>query len=133
MYIKPFNKLTPINTRQEEYIAETINTPNLLNKLFKLEDRLEAIAKALKDEVQLFIASIHIQDSKIAKGKAARTALLAILALILLPLQLITGIFGMNIKEITENSPSRWWVCLVALGICGLLTFLVFLGVRWWR
>jgi protein-S-isoprenylcysteine O-methyltransferase Ste14 len=105
------------------------------------------IAKTVNEEIQLFIASVSIrdsevmladskimrEDSQIMKQQAARTTLLTTLAVIYLPLQLITGIFGMNIKEITGDGIPRWWACLAALGAGGVLTFLVYLAVKWWQ
>jgi Mg2+ and Co2+ transporter CorA len=73
------------------------------------------------------------EDSQIMKQQAARTTLLATLAVIYLPLQLITGIFGMNIKETTGDGIPRWWACLAALGAGSALTFLVYLAVKWWQ
>lgn len=124
----------------EDDTTEALDIPDLLNRLTKLEARLDTIARALNEEVQLFIALMTIQDSeimiadsKIMKKQAARTTLLTTLAVIYLPLQLITGIFGMNVREITGSGSVSWWACLVALSIGGLITLLVFLGVRWWN
>lgn len=125
---------------------EPIDMPMMLTRLAKLEDRLEILSKSLNEEIQLFIASISIrdsevmmkdsrimrEDSQIMKQQAARTTLLITLAVIYLPLQLITGIFGMNIREINDGAP-RWWACLTALGVGDGLTFLVHLGVKWWQ
>lgn len=111
----------------------------LLEKLAKLEDRLGVITKTLNDEIQLFIASVSVRDSevmladsKMMKKQAARTTLLTTLAVIYLPLQLITGIFGMNIEEITDGRP-RWWACLAALGAAVVVTILVYVGVWLWQ
>jgi len=126
----------------------------LLDKLAQLEDRLGIVAKTVNEEIQLFIASVSLrdsetmltdskimredsqvmrEDSQIMKQQAARTTLLTTLAVIYLPLQLITGIFGMNIKEITGDGRPRWWACLAALGAGAILTFLVYLAVEWWQ
>jgi hypothetical protein len=119
----------------------------LLDKVAKLEERPRIMTKTVNEEIQLFIASISIrdsevmmadsrimrEDSQIIKQQAARTTLLTTLAVIYLPLQLVTGIFGMNIKEITGDGGPRWWACLIALGVGGVLTFLVYLGVKWWQ
>lgn len=64
--------------------------------------------------------------------QATRTTSLATLAVIYLPLQLITGIFGVKIKDINDVSPRRW-ACLVALGMGGILMFLFCLGIKWWQ
>jgi hypothetical protein len=84
-------------------------------------------------EVMLADSRIMREDSQIMKQQAARTTLLTTLAIIYLPLQLITGIFGMNIQEITGNERPRWWACLATLGVSGILTFLVYLAVKWWQ
>lgn len=73
------------------------------------------------------------EDSDIMKQQAARTTLLTTLAVIYLPLQQIMGIFGMSIKEITADGSLRWWACLTALGVGGILTFLIYLAVKWWQ
>ncbi|GAB7328049.1 hypothetical protein MBLNU13_g00094t1 [Cladosporium sp. NU13] len=140
--------------------TEEIEPAMLLDKLAQLEDRLGIVAKTVNEEVQLFIASVSLrdsevmladskimredsqvmredsqvmrEDSQIMKQQAARTTLLTTLAVIYLPLQLITGIFGMNIKEITGDGKPRWWACLAALGAGAILTFLVYLAVKWW-
>jgi hypothetical protein len=112
----------------------------LLDSTARLEEKLEVMTKTVNEEIQLFIASISIRDSevmmadsRIMKQQAARTTLLTTLAIIYLPLQLITGIFGMNIKEITGDGGPRWWDCLIALGVGGVSTFLVYLSVKWWQ
>jgi hypothetical protein len=127
--------------------ATHIDLAILLDKVAKLEEILETMTKTVNEEIQLFIASISIrdsevmmadsrimrEDSQVMKQQAARTTLLTTLAVVYLPLQLITGIFGMNIKEITRDGGPRWWACLIALGVGGVLTFLVYLGVKWWQ
>lgn len=124
----------------EDDTTEALDIPDLLKRLTNLEARLDTIARTLNEEVQLFIALVTIQDSeiliadsKIMKEQAARTTLLTTLAVIYLPLQLITGIFGMNVREITGSGSVSWWACLIALSIGALITLLVFLGVRWWN
>lgn len=144
--IPPFPSTNTANLRIPREIAieetnvETINLSALIDRLAGLETRLEAITRTVNEEVQLFNTSISIRDSevlladsRIMKQQAARTTLLTTLAIIYLPLQLITGIFGINIKEITGDGRPRWWACFAALGVGGALTFLVCLSVKWWR
>lgn len=128
-------------------VTEEFGPGTLLERLAQLEDRLGVIAKTVNEEIQLFIASVSVrdsevmladskimrEDSQIMKQQAARTTLLTTLAVIYLSLQLITGIFGMNIREITGDGVPRWWACLAALGAGGGLTFLVYLTVKWWQ
>jgi Mg2+ and Co2+ transporter CorA len=52
------------------------------------------------------------------KKQAQRAYLLTILAVIYLPLTLVTGIFGMNLKEINDGVP-RFWACILGLVFVG--------------
>lgn len=133
--------------RSKETDTEALDAKALLDRLAQLEDRLGTIAKTVKEEIQLFIASVSIRDSEIMlagskimrensqimKQQPARTTLLTTLAAICLPLQLITGIFGMNVKEITGDGSLRWWACLAALDVGHISTFLVYMAVKWWQ
>jgi Mg2+ and Co2+ transporter CorA len=66
------------------------------------------------------------------KKQAQRATLLTVLAVIYLPLTLVTSIFGMNIKEIDRNAPSFWVSIVVLVAIAGL-TAAGYLGYRYWR
>lgn len=112
---------------------EAIEAETLQDKLVQLKAKLETISKAVNDEIQVFIAQVSLQDSDIMKRQAGRTTVLTILAVVYLPLQLITGIFGMNLKEITGEASPRWWAAFAGLVLCVSLTLLAYLGVKWWR
>ena len=134
-------------TGSDKGATEVIDATALLDKLAELEGKLEVLAKTVNEEIQIFIASVSVRDSEvmladskvmrddsqIMKQQAARTTLLTTLAVIYLPLQLITGIFGMNIKEITGDGRPKWWACLIALGVAGVSTFIIYLAVKWWQ
>jgi Mg2+ and Co2+ transporter CorA len=66
------------------------------------------------------------------KAQAQRATLLTILAVIYLPLTLVTGIFGMNIKEINGGTP-LFWACLLGLLVVAGLTAAGFFGYWYWR
>lgn len=121
-------------------MPRALNMLTVIDSIAKLEDRLEVVSKTVNDEIQLFIASVSIrdseimrEDSRVMKQQAVRTSQLTTLAIIYLPLQLITGIFGMNIKEITGSGSTRWWTCVLAFPVLGLLTYMIFEVVGWWR
>lgn len=92
--------------------------PMGLREIFKeLDDRIRIVIAALNDEIQITIGSVQIQDAKKTQQlteatvrQANWTMVLAILAAFYLPLTLVTGIFGMNIKEINNGVPNRFWV-----------------------
>lgn len=91
------------------------------------------LQRFLMDTFQLLTSTINIKDARLSIEQAARTAMLTQLAAIYLPLTLVTGIFGMNIREITRDDPS-WWVCVVALVCVALLTSaLMWLQSAWRR
>jgi Mg2+ and Co2+ transporter CorA len=66
------------------------------------------------------------------KKQAQRASLLTVLAVIYLPLTLVTGIFGMNLKEINDGAPHFWACILGLLFVCGG-TVAGFFGYRYWR
>ena len=58
--------------------------------------------------------------------------MLTILAVIYLPLTLVTGIFGMNIKEINGGAP-LFWSCISALVVIAALTAAGYFGYKFWQ
>lgn len=103
---------------------------HLLNELNKLD-------KEPNDEIHLIIGAVTVQDSAFMKEQtvrmeqqAERATLLTFLAAIYLPLTLVTGIFGMNIREIDQGAPT-FRACLAALGIAAACTILFVLCYRY--
>jgi len=90
------------------------------------------VSKTLNDEIQLLIGSVTVRDAETAMKQAERATMLTLLAAVYLPLQLVTGIFGMNIREINDGVPA-WRACVVALGVAMGLTVGAFAGAWWWR
>jgi Mg2+ and Co2+ transporter CorA len=66
------------------------------------------------------------------KKQAQRATLLTVLAVIYLPLTLVTGIFGMNIKPI-DSATTELWVCFIGLATIVSITAAGFFGYRYWR
>jgi Mg2+ and Co2+ transporter CorA len=66
------------------------------------------------------------------KEQAQRATLLTILAVIYLPLTLVTGIFGMNVKQI-DSAQTGLWVCIVTLAVVACITAAGYFGYRHWR
>jgi hypothetical protein len=124
-----------------------------------LDARLRAIGAALNDDIQIVIGSVQVQDAKAMKRQADLTmqltettmrqtevsvrqtrwtVALAILAAFYLPMTLVTGIYGMNIKEISgDKGPSWWWVIVtwaVTMGITvGSVGHYALEEWRWYR
>lgn len=66
------------------------------------------------------------------KQQAERASLLTVLAVIYLPLTLVTGIFGMNVKQINDATPELW-ACAIGLVVVSGVTAVGFFGYRYWR
>lgn len=94
------------------------------NSLLALQVRLDAIREDLNEEIQVVIGAVQVRDAQEMKKQTRETVrlanvtvALAILAAIYLPMTLVTGIFGMNVTEITrtDNAPRSWWVVVIWL------------------
>lgn len=71
-----------------------------------LLDEMNRLDRELNDEIHLIIGAVTVQGSATMKQQAERATLLTLLAVVYLPLTLVTGIFGMNIKETNQGTPT---------------------------
>lgn len=93
--------------------------------LAEYDSRFRLLYSALNDEIRLVIGAVQIEDAKKTREQteltvrltemtvhqARWTMVLTFLAAFYLPMTLATGIFGMNIREISEDKgPIKWWV-----------------------
>ncbi|KAI7247797.1 hypothetical protein KC343_g2172 [Hortaea werneckii] len=81
----------------------------------------------IDETIQLVMGTITIKEAQTSRVNSERATVLTFLACIYLPLSLVTGIFGMNIKEINGGAPS-WYFCLIALVVIAFGT----LGLGFW-
>lgn len=79
----------------------------------------------LMQTFQLLMSSISVQESHLSSEQVKRTTRLTQLAFIYIPLSFVTGIFGMNLKELNGSELSIW-VCLVVMAIVVILTAIIF-------
>jgi hypothetical protein len=100
--------------------------------LTRIAKELEKLDKDLNDEIHLIIGAVTVQDSDANKEQTERATLLTLLAAVYLPLTLVTGIFGMNIKDIDVGKPG-WRACAIAFAVVGTCTALFVFGYRRWR
>lgn len=96
-----------------------------------LEEALE-LEKFLMETFQLLISSISVQDAKLSvkqgqlsNQQSLRATQLTMLALIYVPLSFVTGIFGMNLKELNGSILSIW-VFFVVVVIAAAVTVIIF-------
>jgi CorA-like Mg2+ transporter protein len=100
-----------------------------------LEETLE-LEKFLMETFQLLMSSISVQDAKmsvkqgqLSNQQSLRATQLTILASIYVPLSFVTGIFGMNLKELNGSSLSIW-VFFVVVVIAAAVTAIIFLVLQ---
>lgn len=91
----------------------------------------EATEKFLMDTYQLLMSSISVLDSQTGIEQAHRGQILTQLALVYLPFSFVTGIFGMNVKEINGSALSIW-VCLPVLVVTVIVTALLLKLYTFW-
>lgn len=86
----PYHKSTPKETLEEVMTDST------------------TISQFLMDSFQLLMSTVSTLDSQTSLQQARRGAQLTKLAFIYVPLSFVTGIFGMNLKELNGSGPSAW-------------------------
>ena len=108
-----------------------------MESLQGLRERLDAIKEDLNEEIQLAIGSVQVHDAQTMKKQTTWTMVLTVLAAIYLPMTLVTGIFGMNITEISTDAttPNAWWAfgtwaVVFAVTLGGIL---VYVATRKWK
>jgi len=95
----------------------------------------ESVEKMLMDTFQLLTSSLSAKDSQTGILLSRRVTLVTWLAFFYVPLSFVTGIFGMNVREI-NGSPISVWVCFVALAVVLAMTaigFATYQTVRFFR
>jgi hypothetical protein len=117
---------------------------SLEHRQAELERRLDAIKVDLNEEIQVAVGTVQVRDAQVMKEQATVTArqttwtvALTVLAAIYLPMTLVTGIFGMNITEISSEAtaPNAWWavgawVMIVILTVTGISVYVVVQKLR---
>ena len=83
--------------------------------------RSESLERFLMDSFKLLISSTSVMEAEVAFQQGVHTQRLTILAFLYVPLSFVTGVFGMNIKEIND-SPLSVWVPIAALGVTLVVT-----------
>jgi magnesium transporter len=103
----------------------SLETKTSLEQIQGIEDRIAHLGTIMNEVNSFLTACINLRDSDIMKTQARRATELTALAVIYLPLTLVTGIFGMNLTEINGGTP-KWWTSVIALVILGAATVIPF-------
>jgi hypothetical protein len=121
---------------------ENLKRP-LRSHLAKLEAQLDAVQEDLNDEIQVVGGTVQVRDAQIMKEQArvmgrqaTWTVALTVLAAAYLPMTLVTGIFSMNITEISSEAtaPNAWcafgaWAVVFLVTSASLLAYVLL--CRW--
>jgi hypothetical protein len=92
-----------------------------VNSSQRIADDAKALEKFLTSSLELLMMSIALGDSQRAERDSKRADMLTWLAAVYVPLSFVTGIFGMNLRELNGSSLPLW-VCLEVLGVVLLAT-----------
>jgi Mg2+ and Co2+ transporter CorA len=94
-----------------------------LQRIYDEAIKLEAF---LMETFQLLMSSISMKDSQTNIEQTRRSTRLTQLAIIYVPLSFVTGIFGMNIKELNGSVLNLWavFVCVIAVALATAIVFL---------
>lgn len=109
----------------------------ILIYLAELQKKLDAIKEDLNEELQVTIGTVQVRDAQLMREQTEVTAhqtkwtvALTVLAAVYLPMTLVTGIFGMNITEISSEATApnaRWvvcsWMVVAGLTVAGMLSY----------
>ena len=112
--------------------------------LAELEKRLNDIKEDLNEELQVAIGAVQLREAQLMRKQTRVTArqttwtvALTVLAAVYLPMTLVTGIFGMNITEISSEAtaPNAWWavgawVVIAGLTVAGILAYVAVSKLR---
>ena len=79
----------------------------------------EKLSQFLMDSFQLLLSTLSTRDSQTSLEQATRGQRLTQLAFIYVPLSFVTGIYGMNLKEINDSPVSAWVTVVSALIVVG--------------
>ncbi|GAB7336424.1 hypothetical protein MBLNU13_g09723t2 [Cladosporium sp. NU13] len=93
--------------------------------------RTDALSAKASNEIQLVIGSVTIQESDTMKRQSRRATLLTLLAAFYLPLTLVTGIFGMNIKDFDGERAPSFSLCFAALVAVAAVTAIFYSFYRY--
>jgi hypothetical protein len=89
----------------------------------------EKLSQFLMDSFQLLLSSLSTRDSQTSLEQATRGQRLTQLAFIYVPLSFVTGIYGMNLKELND-SPLSVWVMVVSTMIVIACTICAFWFIK---
>lgn len=95
-------------------------------------ERCTVLEHFLMDSFHLLVSSTSVLNAETEMEQANRSQRLTQLAFLYVSLSFVTGIFGMNVKEINGSRLSGW-VAVVALAVTAGCTAAVFVTAKQWE
>lgn len=107
----------------------------LLHELDEMQIDLRYAKDDLNEEIQVAIGAVQVNDAQVMRRQTNVTVVLTILAAIYLPMTLVTGIFGMNVVEVSQipHAPRAWWVVVTWAAVVVLTAIVGFVIWRGWN
>lgn len=103
------------STLLKERYSKLRERQDIVYSIFEESSRvLQRYKKELLTKLQIDLTNVQIAESRQAMDQASTVAKLTILAFIFIPISAVTGVFGMNVKEITDGT--RLWMFGVTAG-----------------
>jgi hypothetical protein len=108
--------------------AQSMDIRNLPDALGRLDGRINAMIKTVNEEIQVVIGSVQVEDAKTMKRQTEKMKRQTEWTVV--PMTVVTGIFGMNIREMEAPStmPDRWsvfkaWCLAFGATLGGILAY----------
>jgi len=113
-YLASYYENFPMIRHRHEatYMSPVEHLPEILNRASRLD-------KLIPDDFQILMSSVSVREGHESTRQTRLATGIAVLAFTYVPLTLVTGIFGMNIKG---QDGFVWWAPIVALAAVVLLT-----------
>lgn len=100
--------------------------------LQEISENVEFLENFLIDSFKLLISSTSVAEAELAVQQGKRNQRLTQLAFLYVPLSFVTGVFGMNLKEI-NGSPVPVRDAVIVLIIMALCTASIFVLTSHWE
>jgi hypothetical protein len=131
------DKPVAVNPRE----VKSIDVRDIPTLLKELEGRISTMIRTVNEDIQIVIGSVQVEDARVMKRQTEWMVVLTVLAAIYLPMSLVTGIFGMNITDLSAETPApdkwtvvRTWAVIFGITIGSILVYaLVRYVLRYWR
>lgn len=120
----------PESIKKFQVLHEKLRCTTPEQQYSNMSSDVQKLEAFLMETFQLLMSTITVLDAQSGIEHAKRSARLTQLATIYVPLSFVTGIFGMNVKEI-NGSALPLWVSVLTLVVVGIITA-VTLGIMSW-